>query len=82
MPPPAPYYHGPNLSLPGNPVIGATPLSSTSASVAGTVNGTRRFDADLYEFRLGPYIELPLGTNWSALTRTDTHAEQSMQLGR
>ena len=65
IPPPAPYYHGPNLSLGGNPVIGATPVTSTAGSVLGTVNGTRRFEADLYEFRLGPYVEFPLGTNWT-----------------
>jgi hypothetical protein len=61
VPPPAPYYHGANLSPEGNPVIGATPTGSNLGSVPATVNGPRNFDANLFELRLGPYLEVPLG---------------------
>lgn len=62
-PPPAPYYHGAELSPEGNPVIGATPLSSSTGTVLGTLGGKRIFDADIFTFRLGPYLEVPLGEN-------------------
>ena len=65
VPPPAPYYHGANLSPEGNPVIGATPVTSAAGNALATVNGSRRFDADLYEFRLGPYLEIPFGRKWA-----------------
>jgi hypothetical protein len=65
VPPPAPYYHGANLSPEGNPVIGATPVTSTAGNVLASLTGPRNFDADLYEFRLGPYLEIPLGRKWA-----------------
>ena len=49
---PGPYqgsYEGPGF------VIGDTPVRSTTTSV-----GRRRFDADIWGFRLGPYLETPL----------------------
>ncbi len=60
-PPPAPYYHGADLSPEGNPVIHATPLPSSTATTLVAMTGTRDFDADIYGFRLGPYLELSLG---------------------
>lgn len=62
-PPPAPYYHGAELSAEGNPVIGATPLSSSTGTVLQTLGGKRIFDADIFTLRLGPYLEVPLGEN-------------------
>lgn len=56
-PPPAPYYHGANLSPEGNPVINATPLASSTANTLVAMTGARDFDADIFGFRLGPYFE-------------------------
>lgn len=48
-------------------VIGDTPVSSTVAIVPGgvTVAGQRQFDADLFGFRLGPYLDLPFDDNFN-----------------
>jgi hypothetical protein len=55
---PGPYqgsYEGPGF------VIGGTPVSSSTVIVPGaTVTDKRRFDGDLWGFRLGPYLEIPL----------------------
>ena len=61
-PPTAPYqgsFDGPGF------VLGATPVSSTTALIPGgaTVVDQRNFDADIWGFRLGPYAEYPLGRN-------------------
>jgi hypothetical protein len=61
-PPPAPYqgsFAGPGF------VLGATPVSSTSALISGgaTIVDQRNYDADVWGFRLGPYAEYPLGQN-------------------
>lgn len=60
--PPAPYTGRKNVPA---VVIGASPTSSSTAmeqdSVTETVRGTRHFDADIFGFRLGPYLEMPLG---------------------
>jgi hypothetical protein len=47
----------------GNFLIGATPESSTFSSAAATVSGSRKIDADMFGFRLGPYVEFPVATN-------------------
>jgi len=60
-PPPAPYYHGADLSAQGNPVIGATPVSSLTDTMAAAVSGLHSFDANVIGWRLGPYVEMPLG---------------------
>lgn len=60
-PPPAPYYHGSDLSAQGNPVIGATPVSSITDTMAATVSGSHSFDANVIGWRLGPYVEMPVG---------------------
>ncbi len=64
-PPPAPYAHGPDLSPEGNPVIGATPIASRSDTFAATVNGVREFEANVFSWRVGPYVELPLNEKFS-----------------
>jgi hypothetical protein len=61
-PPLAPYqgsFNGPGF------VIGATPVSSTTALIPGgaTVVDKRNYNADIWGFRLGPYAEYPLGQN-------------------
>jgi hypothetical protein len=60
-PPPAPYSHGSGLSPQGNPVIGATPISSLTETMMTSVSGSRDFDANVIGWRLGPYVEMPLG---------------------
>jgi len=61
-PPAGPYqgsYAGPGF------VISDTPFSSSTTTTPGdSVVGKRSFEADLWGFRLGPYVEIPLGTNW------------------
>ena len=64
-PPPAAYSHGPDLSLTGNTVIGATPISSTTDSFMTSVSGSRDFEADVIGWRVGPYVEFPLGKKGS-----------------
>jgi hypothetical protein len=60
-PPPAPYQGRYDLQPEGNPVIGATPVSSSTSTLMAAVNGTRRFDADVLGYRLGPCLEVDLG---------------------
>ncbi len=60
-PPPAPYYHGSDLSPQGNPVIGATPISTLTDSMMASVSGSHDFEANVIGWRLGPYVEMPLG---------------------
>jgi hypothetical protein len=59
--PPAtpPAYQGP-YSGPGF-LIGSTPVSSSSSLLGSVaVSGSRKYDADLFGFRLGPYVEFSL----------------------
>lgn len=60
-PPPPPYYQGPDLPPGGSIVIGADPVSSFVNSVAGSVSGYHELDANVIGWRLGPYVEMPLG---------------------
>jgi hypothetical protein len=43
-------------------LLGDTPINSTTSLVPGgaTISGQRRFEADLWGFRLGPYLNFPL----------------------
>jgi|APGre2960657468_1045069.scaffolds.fasta_scaffold07149_2 hypothetical protein len=52
-------YEGPGF------VIGATPTSSTTLFVpnGATITGQRKYDADIWGFRLGPYAQIALCTN-------------------
>ena len=53
-------YEGPNALIEDNPT------RSISYSRNGSqVTGARQFDADLFSFRLGPYLDLPIDTNWT-----------------
>ncbi len=62
-PPPAPYYQGRDLPPGGSIVIGATPVSSLTDTMTTTISGSRNFESDVIGFRLGPYVEMPLGRN-------------------
>jgi hypothetical protein len=57
--PPAPYTGG--YSRPGS-LINASPTSSTTDVLqnAASITGSRDFSANLFSFRLGPYVEFPL----------------------
>jgi hypothetical protein len=49
-------YQGPGF------VIGDTPVSSSTVVVPGAIfTDKRRFEGDLWGFRLGPYLQVPLG---------------------
>lgn len=65
VPAPAPHYQGPDAADEGDTVIGATPVSSSTGTVPAIVTGSRSFDADVFGFRLGPYVDLPLNDKWS-----------------
>jgi hypothetical protein len=41
-------------------VIGASPQTSSQTAIPEIVTGSREFDADIFGFRLGPYVEIPL----------------------
>ena len=61
--PSAPYHGGPSGS--GEPIISATPSSTTSQAVAGTVTGSRSLDVFLMTFRLGPSFSMDLSKRFA-----------------
>jgi len=63
-PPPAPYQGRYELQPEGNPVIGATPVSSSTFTVMASASGSRRFEADVFGLRFGPFLEVPLGADF------------------
>jgi hypothetical protein len=77
--PPNPDNPSVPLTLPGAPyagsfdgfgagyvVIGDTPTRTLSTVPGGaSITGSRRLEADLYGFRLGPYVEIPLNPKWT-----------------
>jgi hypothetical protein len=58
-----PVYQG-SFNGPGF-LLGYTPVSSTTALIPGgaTIVDQRNYDADIWGFRLGPYVEYPLSQN-------------------
>lgn len=62
--PSAPYagsFNGPG------PLLSPNPLSIETLTSAGSASDTRlELDATLHTFRLGPYLELPIGRQWVA----------------
>ena len=55
-----PQGYAGSKSQPG-PVINASPSSSTTdTSQTASITGTRDFKANLFNFRFGPYVEVPL----------------------
>jgi hypothetical protein len=73
-PPGAPYqgsFNGPGF------VIGSTPGSSTLTPIAGTtIIENDNFDANLFGFRVGPYVEFPFQSN-----RLFLHASAGLAVG-
>ena len=56
---PPPGFTG-RKSLPG-PVLGSSPTGSrTDVDRSGSITGSRDFSADLFNWRVGPYFEIPL----------------------
>ena len=65
VPPPAPYQ-GPRNGMGTAPVLGATPVRIVTRTPNGArVTGDRDFDADIWGFRVGPYIEMPVNERLS-----------------
>lgn len=57
--------HAGNYEGPG-PLLDDRPSRSISFSASGaSVTGKRRFEADLFTWRLGPYIEFPIDEHWT-----------------
>jgi len=56
---------GPNDAN-GWPLVGLTPAGTSSETFAGaaTITGERELDAQIFSFRLGPYLDLPLSRRW------------------
>jgi hypothetical protein len=61
QPLPPPGYQGTRTGIPGgsNPVIGSNP-NRTFTYAPEPVTGFHSFGADLFNFRVGPYLEVPL----------------------
>ena len=62
---PPPPGHAGTFEGPG-PQIDSSPNRRFESSASGTsVRGTRDFDGDLFSFRAGPYLDLPLDDRWT-----------------
>jgi hypothetical protein len=62
--PTSPGYSQDPTGAPNNTIIGDTPTRSFSSTTV-PVSGTRKFGADLFGFKLGPYFEVPLNKTFS-----------------
>jgi hypothetical protein len=62
LPPLAPYTG--TVSGPG-PLLNTTPIPQGSSTSLSTIIGSRDIDANLFGFRLGPYLELPVCSHLS-----------------
>jgi hypothetical protein len=65
IPPPAPYEGPYDSTGIGNPVIYDSPSARVTSALAGTSSGDRDFNADVFGWRVGPYVEFPVVTNLS-----------------
>lgn len=64
--PPAGFAGRKDVSIGSGPVVGASPSGSTTdTDQKAYISGTRDFSADLFNFRVGPYIEIPLSKSIS-----------------
>jgi hypothetical protein len=62
QPPEAPFtgtFNGPNA------VLVDTPVSSTFSTAPASLSGNRKIDTDIWGFRLGPYVEMPVAKNFN-----------------
>ena len=65
-PPAAPFQGTFNGSPGGYSLLGATPISTSTAIIPGsTLLAEDKFYGDLWGFRLGPYVDFPLTENLS-----------------
>jgi hypothetical protein len=65
IPPAPPYfgtYEGPIPGGPNRPVISDTPIAQAPSILANgaSITGERKIEADVYGFRVGPYLEFPI----------------------
>ena len=65
IPPPAPYHGTYEAPPSGSPTIYDTPSNRATSALNATSSGHRDFDADVIGWRLGPYLEFPVATNFS-----------------
>lgn len=63
---PPPGYQGSSSGI--GPLINPTPIVGPTTSIPGAVlvTGSRNVDADIFGFRVGPYLELPVTKKFSA----------------
>ena len=61
---PAPGYQGLWSGNPGDPVL-VVPGVSSSSSLSHNFLAQQDFDANIWGFRLGPYLEYPFNDKWS-----------------
>lgn len=56
---------GPNDAS-GWPLVALSPVGTSSETLVGaaTITGERELDAQIFSFRLGPYLDLPLNRKW------------------
>jgi opacity protein-like surface antigen len=47
-------------------LLNDTPISSALTGGAATISGRRKIDADMWGFRVGPYVEMPLAKHLNA----------------
>ena len=56
------YFGVPTIEYPQIPLLQRTPDGEPAVvTTLGTLSGNRKISADIFGFRLGPYIEMPLG---------------------
>lgn len=66
VPPNSPSYSQGSTGGPNRIIIGDTPSRSiTAVTSAAAISGERDFAANLFAFRLGPYVEFPLNQTFS-----------------
>lgn len=63
IPPVAPYSG--TFNGPGAIIVDAPERGTETLTGGATINGWRRLDADLFAFKVGPYIEVPLSRRWT-----------------
>jgi len=72
-------YTGHKSSPPNNTVLGGSPVRSSTTDVpqGASITGQRDFSADLFGFRFGPYVEIPLSRSIAFTCRASTVAARS-----
>jgi hypothetical protein len=66
--PPGPgTFDGPGAVISAAPTVPGGVRTSESLAGAATITGTRQLDADLFMWRVGPYVEFPITERLSAI---------------